>query len=326
MKEVFAPHLNRNIKLGRLPRKPGGLRLHFSDFVGAALPTPPATCDYTAKAMPVLRDVMLNDQLGDCVIAGIFGHSLGIFTGNAGALYHTSQANILKWYEKIGGYVPGDSSTDQGCNEETALQYAVKTGFPNGTKASGYVVVNASNKTQVMQALDLFENVVLGIALPDAWITPFPESDSAVWDVAGAPDPENGHCVVVVGYDAHGVKVATWGLIITITWAALAKYAVQNAGGEAYALLTPDIIAKGQANAPNGFAWSALVSAFDSLGGNVPVPAPSPTPAPPTPAGPTLQQMESWSNAGLKAHFKAGMTLKQAEAAASAGLAVNWPQ
>ncbi|HEX4334671.1 MAG TPA: hypothetical protein VH062_02090 [Polyangiaceae bacterium] len=314
LKEVYAQHLNRNVKFGRTPPVAVGPRLHFARYA-VSLPTPAATCSYSSKALAALRDVMGNDRLGDCVIAGLFGHSLAVFTGNAGALYHTALPDIIKWYSAIGGYNPKDPSTDRGCDEETALNYAVKTGFPNGTKASGWVVVDATNKTQVMQALELFETVVLGMALPDEWISPFPANDSAVWDVAGAPNPENGHCVVIVGYNAAGVQIATWGLIITLTWAALKKYAVSHAGGEAYALLTPDLIGKGQTKAASGFDWAGLLADFNAFGGNVPVPK----------ASPTLAQFQAWANAGIAAKYHAGMTAKEAEAAASAGIAANAP-
>jgi hypothetical protein len=141
-----------------------------------------------------------------------------------------------------------------------------------------------------MAAMYLFENLYFGIELPDAWISPFPSASGFVWDV-GTPDPENGHCIMGVGYGPQGVKVDSWGLFGTLTWKAIAALCTQNGGGELYVMITPDQLAKGQTKAPNGIDWASLCADFNAMGGNVPVPAPAPSPAPapapaPTPPAP----------------------------------------
>jgi hypothetical protein len=257
-------------------------RWHFAKYRTAALPTPPASVDYSAAAASALSNIYLNDQLGDCVIAGGY-HVVGVLTGNAGDEFVASTSQITADYSAIGGYVPGNPATDQGCDEQTALAYWTATGFQDGTKLAGWLAVDATNKATLMQALDLFENLYFGVELPDAWVNPMPQTAGFTWDVAGDPDPGYGHCVMGVGYNATGVQIDTWGMLGTITWAALAKYMVTSAGGEAYTLCSPDQIAKGQTKAPNGFDWSTLIADFNSLGGNLPVPNP-PTPVvPPTP-------------------------------------------
>lgn len=324
MKEVFAPHLGHNVKLGRLPRPPGGRRIHLSDFIShAALPSIPASCDFSPKAAVPLADVYENDALGDCVVAG-GNHLVGVWTGNAGGTpFHATSAQIIADYSAIGGYKPGDPSTDQGCNEETAFSYWTKHGFANGTKLLGAISINASSRSDVMAACFLFENLFFGIGLPDAWIDPFPSASGFTWGVNGAADPNNGHCIVSPGaFGPAGAKIDSWGLIGTITWDAIAAYCGPSAGGELYALLTADMVAKGQAKAPNGLAWADLVAAFDALGGNVPVP--SPTPAPPA-SFPTAAQVEAWAKSGIAGMYKQGMSLKQAEACASSGVAAHWP-
>jgi hypothetical protein len=290
LKSVFAPHLNRNIKFGRKPRAPGAARLHFSDFVNhAAMPAIPPACDYSPKAASVLSDVYGNDAMGDCVIAGGY-HILGVETGNAtGTPFHATRDQIVKDYSAIGGYVPGDESTDNGCNLQDAINYWTQRGFANGTKLLGAISINARSVHDIQAACYLFENLKFGIALPDAWVNPFPPGSGFVWDAAGAPDPNNGHDVIGFGYDSRGVLIDSWGLKGTLTWNAMSAYCGTWAGGEMYALLTADQVAKGSAKAPNGVAWSDLVAAFDAMGGHVPIPAPAPTPAPtPPPAPPTM--------------------------------------
>jgi len=321
MKSVFAPHLNKPVKLGRLPRKPGLKRLHLSDFIQhAAMPPIPDSADFSPKGGAAISDVMLNDELGCCVVSAGY-HLEAVATGNAtGTPFHATQGQIVRDYSAIGGYQPGHPETDNGCNEETAFAYWRTHGFANGTKLLGAVSISAASAKDVRAACFLFENVFFGVGLPDSWIDPFPSGNGFVWDQTGGSDPNNGHAFLGVGYGSSGVKIDTWGLLGTITYGAIAAYAGPSGGGELYALLTPDMLAKGQAKAPNGIAWNDLIQAFDSFGGDVPVPAPAPVPV-----GPSLAQMKAWAGAGLSAHFRAGMSLKQAEAAANAGLAVNWP-
>jgi hypothetical protein len=97
-----------------------------------------------------------------------------------------------------------------------------------------------------------------------------PSAPGFVWDAAGPPDPENGHCVVGVGYNNKGVTIATWGMTGLMTDHAIAKYATPDAGGELYTVVSQDAIDKASQKAPNGFDWSQLLADFDSMGGNVP--------------------------------------------------------
>lgn len=265
-------------KLGRHAPVAPRQRMRLESYLTGALPTPATSLDLSPKAMASINEVYLNDQLGDCVIAGL-AHILGMLTGNAtGSPFLFTKAQILSLYEPIGGYVPGDPSTDQGCNEQDALDYCAAHALPDGTKFLGSVLVNAEDETQVKQAFTVGENLMLGVGLPDKWIDPFPSASGFVWDVA-TPDQNNGHCVVVTGYNAQGVQIATWGMIGTITWAAFKKVCAAGVG-ELHLALSPDQLAKGQSLCPNGLAWDNVVADFNLLGGKVPVPGPAPSPAP----------------------------------------------
>jgi hypothetical protein len=251
------------MKLGRRRPAPGHKKLHLRDYLRVSLEAPPATCDYSKPAMTGLSNIFLNDQLGDCVIAA-GAHVTAQETGNAGDLFVYSPAQILADYGAIGGYVPGDPSTDNGCDEVTALNYWQTNGFADGTKLAGYLHLNAANEVEVMQALYLFENVLFGVELPDAWINPFPSASGFVWDV-GTPNPDNGHAFMGTGYNQTGVQIDTWGFIGTITWPAVSALCSTNDGGQLYVVMTPDQLEKGQTKAPNGLEWVALQSDFDAL-------------------------------------------------------------
>ena len=300
MKEVFAPHLKRTVKFGRRAPVAVGPHLKLRNYLRAALPTAPATYDYTPKAATILADVMGNDQYGDCVFACGY-HTVGVETANAGDPFHATLAQVLADYTATTGFNPNDPSTDNGANIQDVLNYWSTHGFANGTKLLGYLAVDATNVAEVQAACYLFENGITGLALPDAWINPFPGANGFIWDVAGAPDSNNGHCVPFYGYSTAGVKICTWGLLGTMTYAALAEYAVSKSSGELWVVLTPDQLTKGQSKAPNGVAWGDLIGDFDSIGGHVPLPPAPVAPTPPAPAG--------------------GVSLAQAEAAVQAALA-----
>jgi len=239
-------------------------KTRLKDHLCASLPAPPASVDYSPAATQALAEMYCNDTLGDCVIAGYY-HVLGVATGNAGKEFLATQDQIIHDYSAIGGYTPGDDSTDQGCDEDAAITYWKTNPAADGSSLAGSASVDASNQTECMQALDLFETLYFGLALPDAWVTPFPASSGFVWDVAGDPNPSNGHCIMAMGYNATGVKICSWGMLGTLTWAAVAKYAVPSAGGALYALLTPDMLAAGQQKAPNGVAWADLLKDLSSV-------------------------------------------------------------
>jgi hypothetical protein len=312
----------RTRPVGRAPR------LKLANYLRQVLPSPPPFIDYTAAAMASLRNIYSNDSLGDCVIASRY-HGVGTATGNAGDLFVATQDQIVNDYSAIAGYVPGDPSTDNGTDEVTAQNYWLQHGFANGTKPLGAIAIDASNRTEVMTALWLFEGADICMELPDVWINPFPSADGFTWDVA-SPDDNNGHCVQAVGYSSSGVLIDTWAMFGTLTWAALAALAVPAAPayGSFFVTLTPDLLTKGQSKVPAGVDWSSLVSDFDAMGGNVPIPSPSPTPTPPTPSpgSPvTLAQAQGWASAALAAAHPL-LFRSQAESLVAAALAKNWPK
>ena len=259
--------MSTNFRLGRRRPIARGPRFALKNYLKQSLPAPPTYCDYAPKAGPALDQMYLNDQLGDCVIA-CMAHIEGVFIGNSGGGKQTIPASeILALYSAIGGYVPGDPSTDNGCDEQTALNYWQQKGLAGGkNKIKAWLSVDGSNPVEVRTALWLFENLMFGMELPDAWITPFPSEHGFVWDVAGAANPDNGHCVAGVGYKPSGIEISTWGMLGTITNAAIAEYATGGTQGELYTVLSQDAISKATLKAPNGFDFSQLLADLDSMG------------------------------------------------------------
>jgi len=274
VKTVKHPDGKRSFRLGR--RRPVARCPRFSlhNYLMRGVPAPPASCDYSAAATRALAEVYLNDRLGDCVIAGM-AHVVGVLTAGAtGTPYLYTSQQIVQLYSAIGGYVPGDPATDQGCDEQTALNYWENNGAPAGSnRIAGWLAVNAADPTEYRTALWLFENLYVGFELPDQWIDPMPARSGFTWDAAGAPDPDNGHAVAGFAYDGRGITIDTWGMTGTLTDQAIAQYCTPSANGELYTVVSAEAINRASQKAPNGFDWSQLIADFDSMGGSVTPPA-----------------------------------------------------
>lgn len=279
VKTLTHPETGLTVKLGR--NRPTGLlpKLLFHDYVNlAAVPSGPINFDYTAKASAALSQMYLNDQLGDCVIAGL-AHAVGIETGNAtGTPVIFSSAQITSLYSAIGGYVPGDPNTDNGCDEQTALNYVCTTGYgvTGANKPAGWLSVDVTNIVETRTAAWLFDGgLFMGLELPDAYVNPFPSASGFTWDVAGNPDPSNGHCIISGGFvsgftdKSDGATISTWGMLGTFTYAAMQKYLVPSAGGELYVVISQDSLNKAMQKAPMGLDWTQLTADFKAMGGNI---------------------------------------------------------
>jgi hypothetical protein len=252
--------------MGRKRPVARGPRFALKNYMLRSLIAAPDHVNYVPKATAALAEMYENDTLGDCVIA-CMAHIEGVLTGNADDMMFLTPAQIVSLYSSIGGYVPGDPSTDNGCDEQTALNWWQTKGLVGGTnKIAAWLAVDGSNLQEVHTALWLFENLMFGFELPEEWVNPMPAASGFTWGVAGPPNPENGHCVAGCGYDHTGVRISTWGMLGVITPAAIAKYATIPNQGELYAVLSRDAINKAHQKAPNGFDFSQLLADIDSMG------------------------------------------------------------
>jgi hypothetical protein len=241
--------------------------LQLKNYMMKSLLSPPSQYGYAAQARAELHQMYLNDQLGDCVEAAI-AHAVGMFGAQNDAKWIYTAEQITALYSAWGGYVPGNPSTDQGTDIQTALAGWQKNGAPGPGgvhKIVGSLAIDASNMEQVRTAIWLFENLILGMELPDAWVNPFPSASGFVWDVAGAPDPSNGHCVLATNYNSANIYIVSWAMNGVMTNAAFEEYCGASNGGEVYTVLSEDIINRAQAKAPNGFDWSQLLADFKGL-------------------------------------------------------------
>jgi hypothetical protein len=197
--------------------------------------------------------MMLNDQLGDCTIAGA-GHAIQVWTANAGSETTVADSDILTAYEQWDGYDPSDPNTDQGGVELDVLNDWRQGGL-SGHKLLAYAAASVSNLQEIRQAIALFGGVYIGVSLP--LTAQGQEEWTVVPDEGGGSSQAGswgGHCVFVVGYDATTFTCISWGQLIKITVPFWLKYC-----DESYALFGQDWINSG-GQAPSGFDADQLMS------------------------------------------------------------------
>jgi hypothetical protein len=265
-----------SVRLGRNRPKPHVRRMLARYKL--ALPTAPTSVDYHSN-VAALTNVLANDSLGDCTAAGAC-HIVEAATAVAGSPVTMSAADAVRFYELSTGYNPDNPASDQGGDEVTVLNAWRDHGLDGkSTHAiAGYVSLDTGNAEEIKAAMATFGPCLyFGLELADTWANN--PNNGFVWDVGAPPDPDDGHCVVGVGYDDLGVQIDSWGLIGTITWAAIAQFCSEAAEGNLFAVLTKEVISKARATAPDGLDWDALVADFDGLGGTVAQPPSAPDPS-----------------------------------------------
>lgn len=268
---------------GKLGRKPADLsrphlRLtaHLSSDA-AVLPPNPAVVDWLSRVAS--WPMYLNDQLGDCTCA-MLGHAVEAFTTyGQGRTVEVTDNDVLHTYEAVGGYVPGDPSTDGGAVIQDVLSYWQKTGI-GGHKILAYARVDHTNLTEVRAAADIFGALLIGVDLPAIAQQQF--ANGQPWDVVRNDGGiEGGHAIHGGAYDASNktLTVTTWGQAQVVTEAWWTRYVT-----ECWVAISPEWLSAA-GTSPEGFDLSALGEDFSALTGQPnPFPAPSPTPGPtPTP-------------------------------------------
>lgn len=254
-------------KKGRLPRDPSKPMLRFEDYLirgagQAPLAQVPLSEDIDRSSRVADIPMYLNDQLGDCTIAGaghLFG-ALAVYAGYPEPLF--SDQEITTAYSAVSGYVPGDESTDNGADMGTVLQYLHLTGMPDQTgklhKVAGYAAISdVTDETLLGTVLNTFGTIYLGINCPESAEQQFQQG--VPWTVVpGSPD-EGGHCIVQQRrYPSPGPAGAdewwTWGARQHVTFGFVAKYLQ-----EAYVVVSEDWIAA-NGTSPTGVNLTQLLA------------------------------------------------------------------
>jgi len=220
-----------------------------------ALPEPASEVSWITKlAAAEPLPMYLNDKLGDCVAAAA-GHMIQQWNFYAGHPSQPEDSDILKAYEDVGGYDPGNPDTDNGMDMLSFLKYWATTGV-GGHKIGAFLAVDWTDARQVRQAIGLFGNLYLGVGLPvsaqgqAAWTV----GDGGIYKQAGEPGSWGGHCIPLMASSPLSHTCVTWGATLKMSHNFLVDY-----GDEAFVVLSQDWI-ETDGVAPSGFDLAQLRS------------------------------------------------------------------
>lgn len=256
--------MNVELKTGRKPFTPDDRDLQAANYT-AGMPSPPAK--YSVAPRSKSWPMFLNDSIGDCTVAGLAHLVQAWVAAVTGRRPHISNDVVLKFYELVSGYVPGDESTDQGANMRDVLRAWSKVGFDDhAITAFARVAAPDQDKNELVdsgklsQSLWAFGGLYLGLNLPLSAQDQINQGE--VWDVVhserGTAGSWGGHAVNGIGYDQGGLYVITWGRRQYMTTAFITTYV-----DEAWAIISPDWLGAGKT--PDGFDLAALESDLAAL-------------------------------------------------------------
>lgn len=254
------PLPNGTFKLGKLPARWDPRTFKLGDYI-AALPTAPPLVDWTGRVPDY--GMLCNDRLGCCVIAGMMHLAMQQRAAAGLAVAVPSDGDVIAAYSAIGGYVPGDPTTDCGCNMLDALNYWRRQGLTFGGikhQITAFAAVKLHDPAELASALWLFGGTLDGYALPasvqgqPAWIAPHGKLRGRT-----APGSWGGHCVEDP-YDGRGsLEVISWGGKVPVDYGFRDAYC-----DESYVVFTPEWI-EANGNSPCGFKRDALLADLAAL-------------------------------------------------------------
>jgi len=210
------------MRLGRLQRPAGARFLRLRDVANVELlPAPPAW-DGTPGATIAMYG---NDRLGDCTCAAV-ANLASVQAASEGQALAFTEADVVAFYNAITG------GADVGAVEIDVLRRVQAHGFPlsGAWRLRAWAGLEHGDHDELRAAAAIYTGAYLGVELPDRWEAGV---RAGIWsDTSGEPNPDNGHALVLVGYDQDHAVLATWGATVRATWAWMARYVV-----EAYVLL-----------------------------------------------------------------------------------------
>lgn len=287
-------------RYGRRPPK-NAPALQLAAVLSGVIPAHPASEDYGQKF--TAWQMLGNDQYGDCVAVTWANERALVSTVLGGKTEYPPMAQVITLYKTQNANFPAD---DNGMDIQTALEYLVNHGGPDGVKAIAFAKVDHTNLAELQAAHAIFGQVWYGINVLAANQDEF--SAGQPWDyVAGSP-LDGGHSITGVGYGQDIIRFVTWAQETEWT-EAFRTHQVE----EAWVVIWPEHL--GTAAFEQGVNGQALAADYHALtGGTIVIPPPPPPPPTIDPAVLALHSdaTVAWANAPHSGANKAAATAVRA--------------
>jgi hypothetical protein len=212
------------MKLGKTAPKHDSRTFQLTAILKPAAPLPlPDQWDFDldlAKT-PIPTPMFLNDNLGDCVIAGRAHATIRFeYFEQGDVVLSIKDPEVLREYQREGGSMVEGK---QGLNMLDSLNWWRKKGWKAATKTysiHAFAEIDRTKIDEVRTSIRYLNGAYIGLSLPNCWRDQINRGQK--WDVVpgpdGAPNPHSGHCVYLCGYNADGPVCVTWGQKQPMTW------------------------------------------------------------------------------------------------------------
>ena len=224
----------RKFKLGKLPvdKKKLACLPKFSPLlVKANLPTLLAQFDNDVFLNMVGKDgdIYGNDKYGDC--------------GEAGSAHWINHAEKLECgacppiqaTQVVSQYLSETSGQDSGLVLIDHLNLWQRKGLNLGGQIytiDAFAVIDWNNHKEFAYTIQLLSGAYIGFEVPKYFMDGFEAGKRSFTTQCKGDQIEGGHCVYVVGFDATGIWINTWGVKVHLDW----KF-VKGFVDEAYAIV-----------------------------------------------------------------------------------------
>jgi hypothetical protein len=216
-------------RLGCLPADPNKKRLELARYVDpAVLPALPASRMWFKAFEYGMHE---NDTLGTCG-PGYCANQVEVWTSwSHPTTVMPSDGAVQAMYSAVGGYVPGDPSTDRGTSVDGCIAYMESTGL-GGIKVLTAVTINPRNLPHTQYGIEVLGGVGMTVSLPLAcqklvgqlWDPPADWKDQPDWQ----PGSWGGHEMLLGGYDGGHFFAKTWDQTQPISVAFYLTYGVDT--------------------------------------------------------------------------------------------------
>ena len=257
------------LPLGKKPFTPKSKDLHLKAYINkAAIITDaqiPGSLDWQAFSCPTGGlpvpdiDALGNDAAGCCVFAGP-GHMVNMINAQTGNQTRVTKDEVIAAYSKYSGYNPETGANDDGYVVREMLGNWKSDGL-YGTNVLAYALVDWRDPEEATIASWLGCGTIGGYSLPLAAQGQTDDQGRQLWDIpkggwpsGKGPGSWGGHCMWLRGASPKLMTANSWGetTVWTMDW--------QTQCCDEMWVVLVDKWQEGSSRAPNGFAFSDLLS------------------------------------------------------------------
>jgi hypothetical protein len=183
-----------------------------------ALPT--SIDDYSGVSSYGLYGNVGFTSVGDCTIAAV-GDILQTWSARKGeSSGPLNSAPFISAYDTLVG---GTGGPQDGLPVNTVLAYWKTSGIDGNTIAGSSEIIEYWDRFAIEAALEEDGPLYVSFQIPTSDYVYSMDSSSTIWSTNEAPPGTSttpyGHAAAIVGYDATGPYIATWGYVQHVTWA-----------------------------------------------------------------------------------------------------------